>query len=387
MANKEAKQKYIAKTLFGLEDVLEGELKALGAGNIVKTRRAVSFEGNKGMLYKANYCLRSALSVLKPVHTLKIRVARDLYKGSVNFPWEDIMDINQTFSIKAVVHSDIFSHTGYPALILKDAIADRFRKKFKERPSVDSVDPDISINCHISERWVTISLDSSQIPLFKRGYRTVQTKAPINEVLAAGIVLKSGWDSETPLLDPMCGSGTIGIEAAMIASKIPPGRYRTHYGFMNWNDYDHKLYSKVLEEANSESIQCPVKIFSRDISANNLRIARINISNAGLEDSIRSSVADFLDSDSAGKKYVIIINPPYGERLEEEGIDDLYSGIGERLKHGYEGSSAWIISSNLDAIKYIGLKPSVKHTLYNGKLETRLLKYDMYSGSNKKKKV
>ncbi len=376
----------LAKTLNGLEDVLMAELSAIGAVNIVKGRRSVSFEGDREMIYRANYSLRSALSILKLLHSYKIENAKDLYKKAIAYPWENIMELGQTFMIVPVVNSSLFNHTAYPALLLKDAIVDRFRKRIDRRPSVDTKNPDIVINCHISEKQVNISLDSTVIPLFKRAYRYGHTEATLSEVLAAGIIMISGWDMQSPLLDPMCGSGTIAIEAALMARRIPPGRFRKHFGFMNWPDYDNELFKKVRNEEEMKIRPLQASIFCRDISPANMRIARANIRKAGLESDIRSGVADFLDSHLPDdKEYTIIMNPPYGERLENADIDKLYSGIGERLKHGYPGSTAWLLSSNNDALKKIGLRPARKYTLYNGKLEVKLLKYELYRGSRKSK--
>jgi len=377
----------LAKTLHGLEDVLAEELSAMGALNVAKGRRAVSFEGDREMMYRANYCLRTALSILKPVYSFRINHARDLYDGALKFPWESIMGVGQTFMVVPVVHSSLFNHTAYPALLLKDAIADRFRKKMNRRPSVDTSNPDIAINCHVKEKEVNLSIDSSLIPLYKRSYRLQRTEAPLNEVLAAGILKLSGWDMQMPLLDPMCGSGTIAIEAGLMAGNIPPGRLRRHFGFMNWPDYDNELFRSICagEEAKITSPGAPV--YCSDISARNVRIARSNIKKAGLEKAISSSVSDFLKSANPEKKeFMIVMNPPYGERLEETGIEELYAGIGERLKHAYAGSTACLLSSNVEAVKKIGLRPAAKYSLFNGKIEVRLLKYELYKGSKKDKK-
>lgn len=375
----------IAKTLYGLEDVLKAELESLGAGKVIKGRRSVSFEGDREMLYKANYSLHTAVSILKPLLSFNIVKARDLYRRSLEYQWEDIMDPGQSFSVVPVVNSSLFSHTAYPALVIKDAIADRFRRKTGRRPSVDKQNPDIVVNCHISEKHVDISLDSTVVPLFKRGYRRMSSEAPLNEVLAAGIIIMSGWNMRSPLLDPMCGSGTIAIEAALLARRIPPGKFRDFFGFMNWPDYDHQLYKRVCREAESKIIPLPTSISCSDNSPGSIRIARSNIREAELEGDIHTNVKDFLESDSRGSEYIIIMNPPYGERLDKGNIENLYSGIGERLKHAYTGSTAWLLSSNKEAIAKIGLKPSLKYTLYNGKLEVKLLKYELYRGSIKDK--
>ncbi|MDT8401544.1 MAG: THUMP domain-containing protein [Bacteroidales bacterium] len=377
----------LAKTLHGLEDVLMSELAGLGAAGIVRGRRSVSFKGDLEMIYRANYRLRTALSVLKALHSFSIVNAKDLYRKTLDYPWENVMAIGQTFMVVPVVKSSLFNHTAYPALLIKDAIADRFRKVMQRRPSVDAVNPDIVINCHISEKQVNISLDSTVIPLFKRAYRYGHTEATLSEVLAAGILMISGWDMKSPLLDPMCGSATIGIEAALMAGNIAPGKYRKHFGFMNWLDFDNELFKKICREEEDKTRPIRTSIMCRDISPANIRIARANIRKAGLEAEIRTEVADFLDPKTEEQElFTIIMNPPYGERLEDPGIDSLYSGIGERLKHAYPGSTAWLLSSNYDALKKIGLRPAEKHILYNGKLEVKLLKFELYSGSRKDKK-
>lgn len=376
--------KFLAKTLYGLEDVLQSELEAIGARNVSKGRRAVSFEGNREMLYRSNYCLHTALSILKPLTSFRIRKAQDLYSKSNEYPWENIMSVGQTFSVVPVVNSSLFKHTGYAALVLKDAIADRFRNVLGRRPYVNSESPDIVFNCHIKEKEVDISIDSTIIPLYKRGYRRKQSVAPLNEVFAAGIIMLSGWDKRSPLLDPMCGSGTLAIEAGLMARKIPPGKYRSYFGFMNWPDYDHGLFETIRRDEESKIPPLQTSIYSRDISSHNIRITRANIKAAGLEADIRTGIADFLSTEAGDTEYTIIMNPPYGERLESGDIEKLYSGIGERLKHGYTGSTAWIVSSNKEALGMIGLKPSESYKLYNGKLEVKLLKYELYRGSKKR---
>ncbi len=258
--------KYIAKTLYGLESVLSGELKALGALDVIDLNRAVAFNGDTELLYKANYCLRTALSVLFIIAEFRIRSARDLYKNGLKIDWDNFLDPETTFSIVPVINSPLFSHSGYSGLILKDAIADWFRNRTGKRPSVDSKDPGIVFNLHISNELVTISMDSTVIPLYKRGYRKEQGTAPINEVLAAGIISLSGWDKTSPLLDPMCGSGTIPIEAAIFASGIPPGRYRQFFGFQRWKNYDKELFDRIKRESESKIVTPDVKILGSDIS-------------------------------------------------------------------------------------------------------------------------
>ena len=376
----------VAKTLYGLENVLADELRELGAEGIKTLTRAVEFEGDLELMYRANYSLRTALSILRPITDFRIRRSKDLYNIAKRLPWDDYFSVDQTFSIVPVVHSTLFNHTAYAGLVLKDAIADKFRMKYERRPSVDTEKPDILINLRISEGLVTISLDSSAIPLYKRGYRTESTAAPINEVLAAGIIKLSGWDGSKRFLDPMCGSGTFGIEAAMIAYKIDPGSFRSFFGFMNWPDYDEKLFNKV-KNIKKQPVYVSPEISCFDRSKEAIRIAENNIRNAGLSAKINTGINDFFKSDSNDTRYTIFMNPPYGERLSEDDIEKFYSQVGERLKHGYSGSEAWIISSSLEGFKSIGLKPAQKFTLYNGALESRLNKYKLFEGKHKEYKA
>jgi putative N6-adenine-specific DNA methylase len=281
----------------------------------------------------------------------------------------------------------MFDHTGYPGLVVKDAIADFFRKKNGRRPSVDAKEPKILVNLHISNDLVTISLDSSVVPLYKRGYRKEQTEAPLNEVLAAGILKLSGWDARSDLLDPMCGSGTIPIEAGMIACSIPPGKARNFFGFQNWKNFDQDQFDKVRLQEDSQIGSSPVTITGSDISLSAVKIARSNVIRAGLEGEVKIMPEDFQHLTPRDKKTVLFINPPYGQRLISEDPESLYGLIGTTLKHRFNGCEAWIISSNREAIKSIGLKPSIKYTLFNGALECTLLKYELYEGSHKTSKI
>jgi putative N6-adenine-specific DNA methylase len=378
--------RFVAKTLYGLEKVLSEELISLGAVNIQTANRAVMFEGDMSLLYRVNYCVRTALSVLMPVADFRIRSKDDLYKGGSKIEWDRFMDTDDTFSIVPVINSTHFAHTGYAGLILKDAIADSFRKRTGRRPSVDTNDPRVLINLHISNDLVTISLDSSVVPLFKRGYRQEQSMAPLNEVLAAGIILLSGWNVSATLIDPMCGSGTIPIEAGLIACKIPPGKFRKFFGFQRWQDFDADLYEKIKLECNSQIGFSPVKIFGSDISEQTLQYAKANVARAGLNDAISLETSDFKDLKSLDDHEFLFLNPPYGQRIKPEEIDLLYGMIGTTLKHNFPGTTAWLITSNKESLKHVGLKPKEKHTLFNGALECVLLKYEMYKGTKKQEK-
>jgi 23S rRNA (guanine2445-N2)-methyltransferase len=375
--------KFIAKTLYGLEKVLAGEIISMGATDVGVVNRAVLFRGDKELLYTVNYCARTALSVLMQVAEFRIRSKDDLYKGGSEIDWSVLMDPDDTFSVVPVVNSPYFTHTGYPGLILKDAIADWFRKKSGRRPSVNHDNPVVVINLHISNDQVTISLDSSVVPLFKRGYRQDQVSAPLNEVLAAGILLISGWNASADLTDPMCGSGTIPIEAALMACNIPPGKTRQYFGFQRWKDFDEELFEKVKQDAEARIRSSPVRISGSDISEQAVIQARANVERAGLRDVVSLEVADFAALKPAGDPGFLFLNPPYGERLLPDDTDRLYSIIGTTLKHNFHGYTAWLITSNRESLKKVGLKPGAKFTVFNGALECLLLKYEMYQGTRK----
>jgi putative N6-adenine-specific DNA methylase len=378
--------KLVAKTLYGLEKVLAEELTSLGAADIQPVNRAVLFDGDMSLLYKVNYCARTALSVLMPIADFRIRSKDDLYRGGLKIEWDRFMDTDDTFSIVPVINSPHFSHTGYAGLLLKDAIADSFRNKTGRRPSVDTSNPGILINLHISNNLVTISVDSSVVPLFKRGYRQEQANAPLNEVLAAGIILLSGWKVSAALVDPMCGSGTIPIEAGLIACKIPPGKFRQFFGFQRWKDYNDDLFEEIKLECNSQIGLSPVKISGSDISEQTLQYAKANVARAGLSDVITLEMSDFKDLKSIDDHEYVFLNPPYGQRIQPEEIDRLYGMIGTILKHNFTGTTAWLITSNKESLKHIGLKPKEKHILFNGALECVLLKYEIYQGTKKQEK-
>jgi putative N6-adenine-specific DNA methylase len=378
--------KLVAKTLYGLENVLASELTALGAMDVIPVNRAVRFSGSKEFLYRVNYCSRTALSVLMPVGDFRIRSKDDLYKSSLKIKWESFMGPDDTFSVVPVVNSPHFDHTGYAGLLLKDAVVDYFRNKSGRRPSVNTSDPVILINLHISNDQVTISIDSSVIPLFKRGYRQEQAVAPLNEVLAAGILLISGWNASTSLTDPMCGSGTIPIEAGLIACNIAPGKFRKFFGFERWKDFDEALFGKIKTEYDLQIHQSPVKLHASDISEHAILQTGNNLQRAGLRETVSLELADFKDLKSLDNQGTVFLNPPYGQRLQPEELDELYSMIGTTLKHGFQGNNAWLITSNRESLKKVGLKPAEKHTLFNGALECTLLKYEMYQGTKKQVK-
>jgi len=377
--------KMVAKTFFGLEEILADELLKLGAKKINIGVRNVSFYGDKGFLYKANLSLRTAIRILKPIVVFDVNDDKELYSSFFNFNWEDYISIDNTFAIDSVLNSDFFTHSLYVSQKAKDGIVDRYRKLFKTRPTVDSINPDLKINIHIRNKCCTVSLDSSGKPLNQRGYRSQTNIAPINEVLAAGIILLSEWDLESDFLDPMCGSGTLLIEAAMLATNYPPNIKRSNFSFKNWNDFDLDLFVTITKSVLSKIKPFNNKILGFDKSPSAISKCNQNIINAGLEDVISISKEDFFRSKKHNDDYLyIVFNPPYGERLRID-IELFYKKIGDTLKTNYTNSCTWFITSSIEALKYVGLRPSRKIKLFNGKLESRLAKYEIYSGSKKKK--
>ncbi len=377
--------KLSATTFAGLEQVLADELLQLGAKNIRKGIRNVQFEGDMGFIYKANYNLHTALRVFRQIFHIKfLKTAGQLYNGISKINWADYIDVNQTFRIDVSGKNPSFSNSQFVALKAKDAIVDQFRKKTGRRPDVNIKNPDIRILIHLQSKGASVLLDSSGESLHKRGYRSATNIAPINEVLAAGIVKFSAWSGQTNLLDPMCGSGTIPIEAAMIAMNIPAGINRTKFGFENWKDFDSELFDKIKEISINKIIELQqgIKIIGYDKAPSAVEKAKQNILNAGLEDFIQIKQADFFKTIKPEKSTILIFNPPYNERLS---IDTkfFYKEMGDTLKHNYPDTVAWILVGNTEALKSVGLRPSKKIPLYNGKLEVRLVKYEMYSGSRK----
>lgn len=375
----------LAKTLFGFEDLLERELIQLGAMHVKKGVRSVSFEGDKGFMYKANLGLRTAIKVLKPIHSFRVTNEQDLYDHVYKMSWNTHMKATGTLAVDATVHSQTFTHSKYVALKTKDAIVDKFRDTDGVRPNIDLRFPDIKVNVHIDRNMCTISLDASGESLHRRGYKTATNIAPINEVLAAGLVMLSGWDGQSDFMDPMCGSGTILAEAAMIACNIPPNLMRKEFGFERWQDWDVELFEKIEESLLNKTRDFHYKIIGYDKAPSAVAKAKENIKNAHLEEFITISQADFFKTEKEGdRKLHMVFNPPYGERLDVD-MESFYKEIGDTLKQGYPGTDAWFITSNLEALKFVGLRPSRKIHLFNAKLEARLVKYVMYEGSKKAK--
>lgn len=370
----------IAKTMSGLEDVLAEELISLGANDIQIGRRMVSFTGDQSILYKANFHSRTALRILKPIFQFKAKNADEVYAEIKKHNWFDLLNEKNTFAIDAVVFSSIFTHSKFVAYRVKDAIADYFTQRTGKRPSVKISNPDVLINIHIAENLCTVSLDSSGESLHKRGYRVAQTDAPLNEVLAAGMILKTGWRGESDFVDPMCGSGTLLIEAAMIAMNIPPGIYRSSFAFEKWNDFNQELFDTIYND-DSEEREFNHKIYGSDILPKAIDIATQNIKSAGVAKCIELETMSFQQYTKAPSEHgIIVTNPPYGERIKPDDLFGLYDMIGERLKHVFMGYTAWILSYRKDCFNKLGLKTSERIPLVNGSLECEFRKYELFAG-------
>ncbi|MFN3342948.1 MAG: class I SAM-dependent RNA methyltransferase [Flavobacteriales bacterium] len=377
----------IAKTYHGLEELLADEIRELGGADVLVLNRAVSYTGDDELMYKVNLHSRTALAVLVPIETFKAEDPEDLYEKAMKVEWENYFSCNDSFAIHHSINSDFFTHSQFAALKLKDAIVDRFRKVEGRRPSVDKENPQFRINIHIFKQEVTLSFDSSGEPLFKRGYRQRQSQAPLNEILAAGMIMFSGWKGEKTFIDPMCGSGTLPIEAAMIAMKIPAGWYRRRFGFMNWNNYDESLWNRIKDEAREKILkQPPHLIIGSDILSENIDKCERNAHLIRCNQ-LKFAVRDFFDFQRPDNEAALVmINPPYGERLDNEPeLENFYKAIGDEFKKKFTGCDAWLISSNTEAIKKIGLKADQKITLYNGPLECKLLHFPLFEGSQKEK--
>ncbi len=380
--------KMVATTMFGLEAILANELKNLGAQKINEGVRNVSFYGDIGFMYKANLSLRTAIRILKPIKQFKVFDETDLYKNLQQVKWERFLSETGTFAIGAVVNSKHFTtNSHYISLKSKDAIADYFRHKFHKRPNVDLKHPDLKIHIHIQRDLCTVSIDSSGDSLHKRGYRSATNIAPINEVLAAGLVLLSGYNGDCNFIDPMCGSGTILIEAAMIACNIPANINRKEFAFEKWPDYDEDLFFKIHDALLKKIKSSHFKIMGFDKAPSAIRKANENIINANLSEFIGVHHVNFFNSvKEVFGPTTILFNPPYGERLSID-VKEFYKKIGDTLKHGYPDSTVWFITSDIEAIKYVGLRTSKRIPLKNGDLDCRFVRYDMYTGSRKIKKA
>ncbi|MBR6285644.1 MAG: methyltransferase [Bacteroidaceae bacterium] len=369
----------MAKTFQGLEEVLANELTALGANNIQIGRRVVTFTGDKEMMYRANFCLRTAVRVLKPIKQFKANDADEVYEAIKSIEWDKYLTPTSTFAVDSVVYSQEFRHSKFVAYRVKDAIVDYFREKSGSRPSVRIKNPDLRLNMHVAGNDCTLSLDSSGESLHLRGYRQEQVQAPLNEVLAAAMILMTGWNGETDFIDPMCGSGTLLIEAGLIARNIYPGIFRKEYAFEKWADFDRDLLDKIYNDDSHER-EFNHKIYGYDIKNQAVDIANNNVKAAGLQKYITVQQQDFAKFTRPAEKSIIVTNPPYGERITTPDILGLYRMIGERLKREFTDNEAWILSYHKECFDEIGLKPSTKISLFNGSLECEFHKYVIFSG-------
>jgi putative N6-adenine-specific DNA methylase len=371
--------KLTAKTFSGLEPVLAKEIESIGGKNIEIGRRAVYFEGDLETIYKSNYCLRTALRILREIAAFQFNDVDQFYLRCKEVNWVKYFSVNQSFLVNSTVsRSNDFRNSMFASLKVKDAIADHFRNKKGNRPNVDTQNPEIFIHAHVNGNTCTLSLDSSGESLHKRGYRAIQGKAPLSEVLAAGMILLSGWNGTSDFIDPMCGSGTLPIEAAMIAQNIAPGRFRKEFAFENWPGYNAKMFENI--KASQQTKPFTKKIYASDISRENILAAQTNARRARVFSAIEFQVCDMKDLKIDGNNATIILNPPYGERMIQDNLNALYSMIGERLKHQFAGNTAWILTASKDYLKQVGLKPAKKLQLYNGALECIYASYPLFTG-------
>ncbi|MCP5061490.1 MAG: hypothetical protein GY936_03395 [Ignavibacteriae bacterium] len=378
-------QKYIAKTFNGLEEVLANELTNIGATNVSVQKRAVSFVGDEKLLYKSNLALRTCLRILKPIHKFDAINTDQLYRNVQKYDWTKLISVDDTFAIDSVVHSQYFKHSKYAALKMKDAIVDQIRYEKGKRPNIDIEDPTVRINLHIDHNVVTVSIDSSGESLHRRSYRLDGEKAPLNEVLAAGMILLSGWDGQSNFIDPMCGSGTLVIEAATMTKKIAPNLKRNNFGFMKWKSFNKRLYEDVKEELVSNQKESDIKMIGSDLSSGAIESAQKNAQRAEVLDIIDFKQNNFEQLGHNLESGIIITNPPYGERLKQTNINDFYKKLGDTFKNNFNGFDAWIFSANKEALKNIGLRTSRRLMLNNGSLECKFHSYQLYRGSKKAK--
>ena len=372
----------IAKTFMGLEPVLAKELTRLGANNIQIGRRMVSFTGDKEMMYRANFQLHTAIKILKPIHHFKARSADDVYEEIKKLDWSEYLDNQRTFAVDAVVFSEEFRHSKFVSYKVKDAIVDQFKEVTGNRPNISVANPDLRLHIHIAEDNATLCLDSSGESLHRRGYRQESVEAPLNEVLAAGMIMLTGWQGDTDFIDPMCGSGTLLIEAALIAHNVAPGVFRKEYAFEKWPDFDADLFDRIYND-DSQERDFTHHIYGYDVDMKAVNTARLNVKAAGLTQDITVEQQDFKDFQQPREKAIIVTNPPYGERISTPDLLGTYRMIGERLKHQFMGNDAWVLSYREECFEQIGLKPSIKIPLFNGSLECEFRKYQMFDGKMK----
>ena len=372
----------IAKTFMGLEPVLAQELTRLGANNVEIGRRMVSFTGDNEMMYRANFQLHTAIRILKPIKHFKAGSAEDVYNEVKKIDWGQYILKGKTFSVDSVVYSEEFRNSRFVTYKVKDAIVDQFREAMGDRPNISVSNPDIRLHIHIADDKATLCLDSSGESLHRRGYRQESVEAPLSEVLAAGMILMSGWTGDTDFIDPMCGSGTLLVEAALIARNISPGVFRKEFAFEKWPDFNQELFDNIYND-DSQEREFKHHIYGYDIDVKSVNTARLNVKAAGLTKDVTVEQQDFKDFKKPENKSIIIMNPPYGERISTPNLLGTYKMIGERLKHEFGGNEAWVLSYREECFEQIGLKPSIKIPVFNGSLECEFRKYTLFDGRMK----
>ncbi|MCP4123255.1 MAG: methyltransferase [Bacteroidetes bacterium] len=386
MKNQPDNFQLVATTLPGLEDMLAAELLTLGAQKIEPGVRNVQFMGDMGFMYKANFGLRTAIRILKPIATFKVRNEKELYKKLYDIDWKEYIGEGQTIAVGAAVNSENFKNSHYIELLVKDAVVDRLRDDTEKRPDVDRENPNIKIHIHTNREVVNVSLDSSGVPLFKRGYKTEAVKAPLSEVLAAGLLMLAGWTGQSHFVDPMCGSGTILVEAALIAMNIPPQIRRSSFAFMNWKDYDEALFNQIKEGLMKRVKEFDYSITGYDMNYGAIKASKANVKSAMLEDYVKIYQKDFFNSHKPNGPTTIVFNPPYGERLELS-TEDFYKKIGDTFKKSYPGTTAWMLTGDLEGLKKVGLRTSRRIAIKNTTYECKFVRYDMYEGTKKLHKL
>lgn len=373
------------KTVFGLEDALVQELGELGYKNIQKLNRAAQIEGTWEDVYKLNLYIRTGLNVLVELCKFRFQTKEDLYENAAKVDWSSWFNVDKTFAVKGAVHTDLFPHSQFPLLVIKDAIVDEFRRKTGNRPDIELKRPQVMIDAYISNNDCTLSINTSGVPLYQRGYRTEIGEAPLNEVVAAGLLFLSGWDRKSTLIDPFCGSGTIAIEAALLATGIPPNIERQHFAFKNLNNFNQQIWDKIVEEAPRKPVKLDFQIIASDIDQTMVTSAKRNIRSLPVARNVTFQIDDFADLKKPSETGTLICNPPYGERMGDN-LDEMYSKLGDWFKTELTGFECWVLSSNEMALKDVGLRPSRKIKLFNGNLECSFRNYSIYSGSKKASK-
>ena len=376
--------KITIKTIYGAEEVLKEELNELGYSELTVLNRAVQLMGTWKDVYFLNLHLRCAMSILVEIKQFRIRDEKDLYKQCMKIDWTSYFSGDKTFAVKGAVQSNLFSHTQFPFLLVKDAIVDTFRDKYGDRPDVNLKSPQLVFDLYIRDANCTLSINTSGLPLFHRGYRIDTGEAPINEVTAAVLVRMSGWYRKSTFVDPFCGSGTLLIEAALLAANIPSLIERQHFAFKNLLNYQPEIWNEIQEAANFRCKGFDFQILGSDIDSESMLRTKRNLRGLPIGRFVEVSTASFDEVKKPAENGVLICNPPYGERIgESKAVEEMYEALGDWFKNELKGFDCWVISSNQEALKRIGLKPDKKIKLYNGDLECSYRKFSIFDGFKK----